>query len=337
MRSRHVVGAERSAARRGEHLHLGRGSESRGAVARLRRAHDPQRSLHDLLVDGATGRSVGRVDPAQVVATGARGPRRFRRRRRCGPRPRAPRSPTRPRSGARARAPRPRPTTVRAATTHPSRDSAAGPTTSPSTAPASMLMSWYGSPTRTSRGVRSDRVEQPRHQRQRDHRGLVDDDDVGRERVVVVVAERRIPPSGPSSRWIVDASVARSGAARDSAETGGRDLVADRLGHACRGLAGRRGERDLERAALVDRHPVGGGEEPRDGARLARAGPARDHDQAPREGRFGRDALEIGRTRRPPGPNSWSSRSCGTAPSTASVSEAARRSRSDPTIRSWRQ
>ena len=56
--------------------------------------------------------------------------------------------------------------------------SAAGPTMSPSTAPASIEVSWPGSPTRISRASRPDGLGQPGHQGQRHHRGLVDDHDV---------------------------------------------------------------------------------------------------------------------------------------------------------------
>ena len=117
---------------------------------------------------------------------------------------------------------------------------------SPSTAPASIEVSWPGSPTSIEPRVRPHRLDQPRHQRQRHHRGLVDDHDVVRQ----PVARGRggsgcgVPGRQPSSRCSVEAS---SRAARADAATASVRLVVHRLAQPRGGLAGRRGERDQRR------------------------------------------------------------------------------------------
>ena len=136
----------------------------------------------------ASGAVVG-PHPRDVAGTGRGGCRPHRRRRHCAPRRPARRSPSPRRSGAPVRARPRRPTTDRAAADPPHPATAAGPTTSPSTAPASMLASWYGSPTSTSRASGRTASSSRAISGQRDHRRLVDHDDVGRERVVAVVAE----------------------------------------------------------------------------------------------------------------------------------------------------
>ena len=80
--------------------------------------------------------------------------------------------------------------------------SAAGPTMSPSTAPASTEVSWPGSPTRTSRASRPDGLGEPRHQRQRHHRGLVDDHDVVGQPVAAVVAEAAVGAGLPAEQAV---------------------------------------------------------------------------------------------------------------------------------------
>ena len=76
---------------------------------------------------------------------------------------------------------------------------AAGPTMSPSTAPASTEASCSGSPTRMQAGVGADRLQEPGHQRERHHGGLVDHDDVMGQAVEPMVAEAG-PVAGVEAR-----------------------------------------------------------------------------------------------------------------------------------------
>ena len=80
-----------------------------------------------------------------------------------------------------------------------------GPTMSPRTAPASTEASCSGSPTRSSAGVGPDGLEQAGHQGERDHGGLVDDDDVVRQPVQADRDESACgcPGLKPSSRCSV--------------------------------------------------------------------------------------------------------------------------------------
>ena len=139
------------------------------------------------------------------------------------------------------------------------------------------------------RGVGADRGEQMRHERQRDHRHLVDDDDVVGERPARTVAE-------PGAVRAAEEAVERD--RLELVELGDHRLVevcgegphgaADRLGHAGCGLAGRSGQCDPQRlrrgpaSALGTGIVLGGdeaGEEAGDGAGLARSGATGDDHQ----------------------------------------------------------
>ncbi len=95
-------------------------------------------------------------------------------------------------------------------------------------------------------GVGAHCFQQPGHQRQRDHRGLVDDDEVVGEVVVPVVPETAVRVGSPAeqavqgrcrgSGWHVDAVAGKPG-----------ELLGYRFLHPCGCLAGRRGECDTRR------------------------------------------------------------------------------------------
>ena len=156
-----------------------------------------------------------------------------------------------------------------------------------STAPASIAVSWPGIADQHHARVGADRLEQPRHQRQRHHRGLVDDHDVVRERGSAGRGGTGCgsPAAMPSSRWIVLARRSSSAARRRVVDRQPRRL---RRGPdscmPCRRLAGRGGQRDQRRG------PPGGGrllvqqrDDPRDRRRLAGPGAAGDDRQAQAE------------------------------------------------------
>ena len=80
--------------------------------------------------------------------------------------------------------------------------SPAGPTMSPSTAPASTEASWSGSPTRISRASAPTASTRLGHHRRRHHRRLVDDDDVVRQPVAPVVAEAAAGAGPPAEQAV---------------------------------------------------------------------------------------------------------------------------------------
>ena len=128
-------------------------------------------------------------------------------------------------------------------------------------------------------GLRPQRLEQPAHHRQLDHRGLVDDDHVVLEPVAAVVAEpgavvgppAQQPVQGHAAR-VPDPLGGRAGLGRGRGDLGQPGL--DRLLQPGGGLAGRRGQRDRERLA-AGRGLVGQQHQhPGDRGGLAGAGPA---------------------------------------------------------------
>ena len=146
-------------------------------------------------------------------------------------------------------------------------------------------------------------LDQPRHQRERDHRGLVDDHDVVRQPVAAVVPEAAVAVGPPAEQAVQRRGVEREQALADA----GRDVEPCRLGvHRLlepRGrLAGRRGERDERRGRTGRRGLLGEQrDDPRHGRRLAGAGAAGDdREPAPHGGRR-RRALALVRARRAAG------------------------------------
>ena len=135
-----------------------------------------------------------------------------------------------------------------------------------------------------------DRLGQPGHQRERDHRGLVDDHDVVGEAVAAVVAEAAVGAGLPAEQAVERRGLELEQPRADrgvDVEVGG--LGVDRLGEPGGGLAGRGGEGDQgrcrargERLLLEQRDDAG------DGRRLAGARAA-GHDREPAQhGRGGR-------------------------------------------------
>ena len=138
-------------------------------------------------------------------------------------------------------------------------------------------------------GVRADRLEQPRHHRQRHHRGLVDDHDVVGQPV-----GRVVPEAGRGCRAASRAAgAASSPSGRAAARAVG--LLAHRLLQPGGGLAGRRGQRDPQARAGSQQQL----QQPRDGVRLAGAGPAGDDAGPAGGGDRGGEPLPVrGRRRR---------------------------------------
>ena len=153
------------------------------------------------------------------------------------------------------------------------------PASAASTAPLSTAGSWSGSPTRTRRASAGTRIDQARHHRQVDHRALVDDQGIERQRV----------------RGVMLRAHAESTLAQQAVQRGRGDRRRERpqrFGEPRRGLAGRRGEPDAERrskALAPQAHHA------RDGPGLAGARPAAQHQQAPIERQRQRNALPVQR------------------------------------------
>jgi hypothetical protein len=160
-----------------------------------------------------------------------------------------------------------------------------GPTMSPSTAPASMEVSWPGSPTSTSRA--SGRTASTRRaiKRQRHHRRLVHDHDVVRQAVGAVVAEPALAVRPPAEEAVQRRGVEREELGPDrGVHREARGLLVDRLLQARGGLPGRRGERDEQvrragRGGLLGQQRDDAG----DRRRLARARAARDDREPPQD------------------------------------------------------
>ncbi len=114
--------------------------------------------------------------------------------------------------------------------------------------------------------VRTNRLDEPRHHRQSDHRRLVDDHDVVRQAVAAVMAEAAVAARPPAEQ-----AVKRRGLEIDETRLGVHGLTQPR-----RRLAGRRRERDQRPRLLRGQLP----DEPRDRRRLTGPRAAGDHSQA---------------------------------------------------------
>ena len=123
---------------------------------------------------------------------------------------------------------------------------------SPSTTPASIDGELSGVADEHQPRVGADRLEQSRHQRQRHHRGLVDDHDVVGQAIAAVVA-RTGCGSRAATRAAGEASARRSSSSsRTDSPTG--SCTASSWTASCkprRRLARRRGERDQRRSGWV--------------------------------------------------------------------------------------
>ena len=192
------------------------------------------------------------------------------------------------------------------------RSRAAGPTMSPSTAPASTEASWSGSPTRIRRASVADGGDELGHHRRRDHRRLVDDDHVVGQPVAGVVAEAAaVPGRQPSSRCSVDAGVASRRARTSAADVHRR---APRRGRPPRG-----GPRPC-RSERRGRRAAGGGPPPWPARRAGRrSAPPSSSCRCParRRRRRTRGRTAVAAAARwsvvAPGPNSRSSPAASTA------------------------
>ena len=137
---------------------------------------------------------------------------------------------------------------------------------SPSTTPASIDASCPGVADQDQTRLGSHRLDQPRHQRQRHHRGLVDDHHVVREAVGAVVREAAVASRSPAEQPMER---------RRSRADG---LLVDGLLQAGGRFAGGRGQRDQRRPAAVGRGPLDQlRDHPGHPRGLAGAGAAGDH------------------------------------------------------------
>ena len=101
------------------------------------------------------------------------------------------------------------------------------------------------------------RLDEPRHQRQRDHRGLVDDDHVVREPVAAVVAEAAVAAAAAAEQPVQRRGVEREQrGAHVVGDVEPARLVVDGLLEPRGGLAGRRGERDQRRRGARPPRPA---------------------------------------------------------------------------------
>ena len=165
---------------------------------------------------------------------------------------------------------------------------------SPSTAPASIDVSCPGSPTRMSRasGRTASTSRAISESETIDVSSTIDD--VVREPVAAVVAEAAVAARAASRA----AGAASSRSSAEQLVADGRvdveraRLLVHRLLQAGGRLAGRRGERDERGGGAGGRGLLGQQrDDPRDGGRLARAGPAGDDREAAQHGRRGGAAL----------------------------------------------
>ena len=130
--------------------------------------------------------------------------------------------------------------------------------------------------------LRPHRLDQPRHQRERDHRRLVDDHDVVRQPVAAVVPEAAVAVGPPAQQPVQRRRLEREQLGADLGRHGERRrrgvhrLLQPRLR-----LARRRGERH-ERRGITGRGGLLGQQrdDPRHRRRLARARPAGDDREA---------------------------------------------------------
>ena len=126
------------------------------------------------------------------------------------------------------------------------------------------------------------RLDQSRHQRQRHHRGLVDDHDVVRQAVAAVVREPAVAPGPPPEQPVQRRCAQRHQELSDRlANRELRGLVVDCLLESRGRLAGRRGQRDQRRPGWVGTGCSGLLDQlrdhPSDSRRLAGTGAAGDH------------------------------------------------------------
>jgi hypothetical protein len=142
-------------------------------------------------------------------------------------------------------------------------------------------------------GVGPDRLDEARHERQRDHRRLVDDDDVVREPVGAVVAEAAVAVGSPAEQAVQRRGLEREEVRADrSVDRELRSLLVHRLLQPGGGLAGRRGERDEQVRRARSRGLLGQErDDARDGSRLAGARTPGDDGKAPQDRRDGRERL----------------------------------------------
>ncbi len=151
-----------------------------------------------------------------------------------------------------------------------------------------------GVPDQHERRVRTHRVEQAGHQRERHHRRLVDHYEVMRQLVEAVVAGL---PTDTDAQETMQ-RLGRGGAERSRdacAEARHSSLLVHRRCHARCRLAGRRAKRDVKLPAPGESQPVRGAEQRGDSARLAGARAAADNGDPAGQGFRDGFALKIGR------------------------------------------
>ena len=133
--------------------------------------------------------------------------------------------------------------------------------------------------------TRRERIEQMRGERNVDHRRLVDDDQVVRQRIVSVMPEAGRPAAAQQP-------VQRERRLRQARREFGRQVAGPCVQcflHPLRGLAGRRGQRDAQPRMRVEQT----GQHADDGRRLARARATADDRHAARQRDDRRDALPV--------------------------------------------
>ncbi len=132
---------------------------------------------------------------------------------------------------------------------------------------------------------RRERIEQMRGERDVDHRCLVDDDQVVRQRIVAMMPETGRPAAAQQP-------VQRVRRIRQARREFGRQVAGPRMQcflHPLRGLAGRRGQRDAQPRMRIEQT----GQHADDGRRLARARATADDRHAAGQRDDRRDALPV--------------------------------------------
>ena len=166
---------------------------------------------------------------------------------------------------------------------------------SPSTTPASIDVSWPGSPTSTS--------ARRRGAPPRPARAISDSETIEVSSTITTSCGSRLPRSWRNRLWLPGrqpSSRCKRRGAQARAARGprsprpARGLLVDRLLQPRRRLAGRRGQRHQRRRAGLSRRLLGQQrDDSRHRRRLAGAGAAGDHREAPAHGRSGGHALAI--------------------------------------------